>query len=155
MTNTEVIHNFYRAFAKANSEKMVGFYDAQAKFRDPALGELLGEEVKNMWRMLIQRSKGNLKITYGNVKADEKSGSAQWKAEYTFGPSGRKVINNITAEFQFRDGKIIRHHDTFNLWGWSRQALGWKGWILGWTPFMRRQIQKQSRSLLERWRSPQ
>lgn len=99
--------------------------------------------------MLIHRSKGNLKITYDNVKADENTGSAHWIAEYTYGQTGRKVVNKISARFEFRNGKIIKHTDHFNLWRWTQQAIGWKGYLLGWTPYIQSKIRQQTNQLLK------
>lgn len=130
---------------------MVSHYGPEIIFQDPAFGELKGEDARNMWRMLIERSKGSLKITFNSVKADDRTGKANWIAEYTFAQTGRHVINKIAAEFEFQNGKIIRHTDYFDLWKWSRQALGWKGYLLGWTSFMQKKIQKQTNGLLRKY----
>jgi hypothetical protein len=62
------------------------------------------------------------------------------------------VINDIHASFIFRDGKIVRHVDQFDLWRWSRQALGTKGLLLGWTPLVRSAVQKQAAKGLAQFR---
>ena len=149
--NTELITKFYESFAKADAEGMVQCYHDNIQFEDPAFGVLKGADAKNMWRMLIERGKGKIKITFTNVLANEKSGSANWAAEYVFSPTGRGVINKISAEFEFQDRKIIKHTDYFDLNKWSQQALGWKGYLLGWTSFMRNKIQKQSRAMLRKY----
>jgi ketosteroid isomerase-like protein len=153
MTNSDLIQRFYKAFADAAAEEMVSCYHPEIIFRDPAFGELKGENAKDMWRMLVNSSKGELKITLGKVEEGADSGSAQWRAEYVFAPTGRKIINYISADFEFREGKIIRHTDHFDLWKWSRQALGWKGLFFGWTPFMRNQIQQRTNGLLKKWQT--
>lgn len=149
MNNTELIHHFYKSFALGEAEEMIMCYDDEIVFTDPAFGTLRGNDAKNMWRMLIHRSKGNLKITYDNVKADENTGSAHWIAEYTYGQTGRKVVNKISARFEFRNGKIIKHTDHFNLWRWTQQAIGWKGYLLGWTPYIQSKIRQQTNQLLK------
>ncbi|MDO9552645.1 nuclear transport factor 2 family protein [Rhodonellum sp.] len=148
-SNGVLLHEFYTAFAKADADRMSACYHSEVVFTDPAFGELKGRDVEMMWRMLIKRSKGNLKITFRNVHADEKNGTVDWIAEYVYGGTGRKVVNTIHASFEFMDGKIIRHNDQFDLWAWTRQALGWKGFLLGWTPFMKAKIQKQTNKLLK------
>ena len=35
-------------------------------------------------------------------------------------------------------------HDSFDLWRWSRQALGTKGLLLGWTPLVRNAVRAQA-----------
>ena len=54
------------------------------------------------------------------------------------------MINDIQARFVFRDGKICEHHDTFDLWRWSRQALGTTGLLLGWTPLVQGKVRQQA-----------
>ena len=147
--NDSMILRFYEAFANGDARTMAECYHPQITFNDPAFGELQGEEVGKMWRLLIDRSRGGLKITYGNIQADENSGSADWRADYVFSATGRRVTNRIQAQFEFRDGLIIRHIDHFDLWRWARQAIGWKGWLLGWSGFFRNRLQKGTRKLLE------
>ncbi|HTF05502.1 MAG TPA: nuclear transport factor 2 family protein [Bacteroidia bacterium] len=149
MSHQQLIQTFYESFARGDAAGMVACYHDHIVFHDPAFGELKGNDAKNMWRMLIERSKGEIKITFSDVRADETTGSANWVAEYKFAQTGRDVINRISATFEFRDGKIIRHTDVFDLWKWSRQALGWKGWLLGWSSLMKKQIRKQTASLLK------
>jgi hypothetical protein len=73
---------------------------------------------------------------------------AYWEALYTFSASGRKVHNKIRAHFEFKDGLILRHTDSFNLHRWASQALGWKGFLLGATSFFKKKLNKQTRRLL-------
>ena len=151
MNNAQLITNFYEAFAKGDAEAMVACYHNDIQFHDPAFGDLQGEDAKNMWRMLIGRNKGNIHITFSNIVANEKTGSANWRAEYVFSQTNRKVINVIAAKFEFADGKIIKHTDSFDIYKWTKQALGIKGYLLGWTGFMRNQIQQQSGKLLKKY----
>ncbi|WP_424492337.1 nuclear transport factor 2 family protein, partial [Pseudomonas viridiflava] len=83
-------------------------------------------------------------LTFDNVRADERSGGAHWVATYLFSQTGNIVINDIQARFVFRDGKIYEHHDHFDLCRWSRQALGFKGLLLGWTPLVRNAVRAQA-----------
>lgn len=149
--NENLITKFYTAFSNSDAETMAKCYHPNIEFQDPAFGILKGKEVPNMWRMLISRSKGNLKIAFSNVKADDKSGSAKWIAEYHFSKTNRKVVNVIHAKFEFQDGLIVKHTDDFNVWKWTQQALGLPGYLLGWTPFLQKKIQEQSRDLLKKY----
>ena len=149
--NKKLIEQFYAAFQNSDVEKMIACYHSEIIFEDPAFGVLKGAEAGNMWRMLIERGKGNIDISYSDVQADEKNGSAHWEAKYPFSKTGRKVHNKIDANFQFKDGKIIKHTDKFDLWKWSSMALGLSGTLLGWTPFMQNKIRQQSRGLLKRY----
>ena len=149
--NAEVIRNFYEAFARNDAEGMVACYHDGIKFTDPAFGTLEGKYAKNMWRMLIENGKGNIKIDFSNVAAKNERGSADWVAEYVFSKTGRKVINKIHAEFEFREGKIFRHVDDFDIWTWSKQALGISGYLLGWSSFMKNKIQQNAKSALAQY----
>ena len=152
MTNNEdVIVKFYTAFANANVEKMCECYHPNVQFNDPAFGFLNGNEVFQMWKMLIERSKGNIKIDFSEITANEHLGSARWIATYRFSKTNRNVVNTIAAKFQFKDGLIIKHTDDFDIWKWSRQAFGIKGILLGWTGFMQNKIQQQARMSLKKY----
>jgi len=153
MSNEALIRKFYEAFARADAESMVDCYAPNVIFTDPAFGELQGDEAKSMWRMLIENSKGQLSLTFDNIKATDQIGSADWVACYTFSQTGRKVVNRIAARFEFENGLIVRHSDHFDLWKWSRQALGLPGYLLGWTPFMKNKIQQRARRQLEKYRA--
>ena len=50
----------------------------------------------------------------------------------------------IDAAFEFREGLIVRHVDTFGLWRWSAMALGAKGAFLGWLPPVQSAIREQA-----------
>ncbi|HLF51870.1 nuclear transport factor 2 family protein [Flavobacterium sp.] len=149
--NENLITKFYTAFSNSDAETMAKCYHPNIEFQDPAFGILKGKEVPNMWRMLISRSKGNLKIAFSNVNSEDQSGSAKWIATYNFSKTNRKVVNVIHAKFEFQDGLIIKHTDDFNVWKWTQQALGLPGYLLGWTPFLQKKIQEQSRDLLKKY----
>jgi len=155
MHNEDIIKHLYNSFAKGDANGMISCYDSNIIFNDPVFGELKGGDVRNMWRMLLQKSDGNLKIRFNNIEADNKNGRAEWTAEYVFSKTGRKVFNSIKAKFEFQNGKIIRHEDHFDLWSWSKQALGWRGYLFGWTPLMKMGIRKMARKGLERFKSQQ
>lgn len=143
-TNQETIIKFYTAFSNGNADQMCECYHSTINFRDPVFGLLKGVEVCKMWEMLLEKSKGNLKIEFSEIKADKFTGSARWIASYTFSKTNRKVINSVYAEFQFQEGLIIKHTDDFDIWIWAKQAFGWKGFLFGWTGFMQGKIQNQA-----------
>jgi ketosteroid isomerase-like protein len=151
MDNLQIIHDFYEAFARQDAESMVKLYHDNIMFTDDGFGTLDGERAKMMWRMLVERGKGNIKITYKNTKVDGDTGSADWTAEYIFGATGKKVINHIHAEFRFQEGKIIRHIDSFDFWKWSSQALGILGWLLGYTSFLKKSVMRKANETLDQY----
>jgi len=151
MENKALINQFYTAFVAGNAEQMANCYHDEIVFEDPAFGQLKGERAIAMWRMLLSNNEANLKVKYSYVEANEKTGSAQWIANYNYGPQKRAVENHVKASFEFKDGKIIKHTDVFDLWKWTRQALGVSGYVLGWSPFMRNKIQEKTNALLDKF----
>ncbi|ELQ03274.1 nuclear transport factor 2 family protein [Pseudomonas syringae] len=141
--NSALITRFYEAFAQLDAESMSACYTDDVLFSDPAFGELRGAQVGDMWRMLTSRAK-NFSVVFDQVRADDQTGSAHWVATYLFSQTGRTVVNDIQARFVFRDGKICEHRDHFDMWRWSRQALGLKGLLLGWTPLVRNAVRAQA-----------
>ncbi|MEI6864523.1 hypothetical protein [Flavicella sp.] len=80
-------------------------------------------------------------INFDNIQATPENGKVNWVAEYLYGNKKRKVVNLVSANFKFKDNKIIEHFDTFDLWKWSRQAFGIQGFLIGWTTSMKNKIQ--------------
>ncbi len=143
------IEQFYRAFNNLDAEKMVSRYHKDVIFEDPAFGVLKGERATNMWKMLCASQKGKeFKVHVTHIESSAEVTTATWEAFYVFSKTGRKIHNIVHAEFRFKEGKIISHKDTFDLYKWSKQALGTKGLILGWTPFFKNKLQIQTNRLL-------
>ncbi len=151
LTHSDLITKFYTAFAAGNAADMNACYHSDILFQDPAFGKLRGERAKNMWLMLLSNKSANTRISYSNIMASESVGHATWKAEYVYGKSKRPVVNKIQANFKFKEGKIIEHTDTFDLWNWSRQALGVPGYMLGWSAYMRTKIQQTTKDRLDKY----
>ncbi len=145
--NEKVIHRFYTDFQGLNYRGMQEAYHDDAEFSDPVFGTLTSQEVKAMWQMLLTRST-DLKISFSDVQASDAAGKCHWEAWYTFSKTGRSVHNIIDAQFEFKDGKIYRHHDVFSLWRWSRQALGRSGLLMGWTPWVQHKVRESARKSL-------
>lgn len=148
----QLVETFYSAFKNLDAETMINCYHEQVVFEDPAFGVLKGNHAKNMWRMLCESQKGkDFKIIYSNIEANNLKGEAHWEAFYTFSKTGRKVHNVIQAQFEFKEGKIIKHTDTFNLYKWSKQAFGLTGFLLGWTSFFKNKLKVQTNQLLSKY----
>jgi ketosteroid isomerase-like protein len=148
--NAQLITDFYSAFQRRDGDAMAAFYHPDAEFSDEVFLNLRHGGVTSMWRMLCERGK-DLTLEFRDVQADDRTGRAHWEAHYTFSASGRKVHNIIDAEFEFKDGKILRHRDRFDFHRWSRQALGPMGLLLGWTPFLKNKVRGTARGSLEKF----
>jgi ketosteroid isomerase-like protein len=150
--NAVLIERFYRALGRRDAEAMIAGYAPDATFDDPVFRELDAAGAAAMWRMLCARGK-DLAVVTSNVEADHGSGRAHWVATYTYAATGRRVENRIEALFAFREGRIVRHVDHFDLWRWLRQALGAKGVLLGWAPPVQSAVRAQAAKALADWRS--
>ena len=149
MNNKELIEKFYTAFQQKDYAGMIACYHSDVHFSDPVFTDLHGSQAKAMWHMLCERGK-DLQVVFSDVEADERNGRAHWEATYTFS-TGRKVHNIIDAALEFQDGLIIRHQDSFDLWRWTRMALGPTGLFLGWTPLIQNRIRQTALAGLEKF----
>ncbi len=139
MDNSEFIKNFYTAFQNKNWKQMQECYHEEVHFSDPVFPDLHGKKARAMWHMLTSAST-DLTLTFSDIKTNSENGTCHWEAIYSFSKTGRKVHNKIDAHFTFKDGLILAHKDYFDLWKWSRMALGPTGTLLGWTPFIKGKI---------------
>lgn len=143
MTPTpQLITSFYKAFQNKDYKAMQNCYAEDAVFNDEVFENLNAAEVKAMWEMFCKKGK-DVEINFSNINVDEKYGTAEWVASYTFSKTNNKVVNHIKAKFTFRDGKISSHTDKFNFYKWARQALGTAGLLLGWTSYLKNKVRKE------------
>jgi len=149
--NAQIIERFYSAFQKLDYTTMQSCYSDDIIFNDPAFGILEGFEAKAMWEMLCKNAK-NFSLKFSNIQLlDEEYATCDWVANYTFSKTGRKVTNKIKAHMRLQDGMIIEHTDQFDIWKWSRQALGLPGILLGWSGYLKNKIRSNARKSLEKF----
>lgn len=156
----QLIREFYTCFQNGDWKGMQACYHEDVVFYDPVFENLEGTKVKAMWEMLL-RSARDLRITFSDIQADDENegmaegddiyGSCNWVATYTFSQTGRRVVNKVKARFKFQDGKIAEHMDSFDLWKWSRQALGLPGILFGWSTVMQKKIRAMARKNLDKF----
>ena len=152
--NETLIERFYSAFAARDGDAMAACYAPDATFSDPVFQGLKDGEPGDMWRMLTERAQ-DLRIELLEHESQGDSGSAHWVAHYSYAQTGRPVTNDIRATFRFKDGLITEHVDDFDLYAWTRQALGTTGTLLGWTPILRGTVRKRARAALDEYRRPE
>ncbi|MEO5683165.1 MAG: nuclear transport factor 2 family protein [Chitinophagaceae bacterium] len=149
--NQQIIQRFYTAFQQMDYKTMQDCYSEEPVFSDPAFGLLQGREVKAMWEMLCKNAT-NFSLSFSNIRLlDEEYATCDWIATYTFSKTGRNVINIVKAHMRIQDGKITEHTDKFDMWKWSRQALGMPGLLLGWSNFIQGKVNKNARKSLEKF----
>ena len=142
----EIIERLYAAMNAHDGEAMAACYADDARFEDPAFGELRDGRVKDMWRMLCARAE-DLVVELGEHDDEQ----AHWIATYTF-RTGRKVVNDVRARFIFGpNGLIVDHRDDFDLRRWAAQALGPPLALLGYTPLLAPVIRRTTAKQLDAW----
>jgi hypothetical protein len=154
--NETTLNRFYTAFAALDADTMASCYAEDASFNDPAFTLNGRHEVGGMWRMLCgatqAKHREDWRLEFKDVQADDHNGQTHWEAHYRFSVSNRLVHNIVEAKFSFTpDGLIASHTDSFDFWRWSRQALGYGGWVLGWAPFFSKQVRAGARENLNRY----
>jgi hypothetical protein len=151
--NAQTLTRFYTAFAALDANNMASCYAEDATFKDPVFKLRTQEEVGGMWHMLCAatraRHRQDWQLAFQDVRADDSTGHVHWEAHYRFSGSNRMVHNIIESDFTFTpEGLIASHTDQFDFWRWSRQALGFGGWVLGWAPYFRTLVGRQARAAL-------
>ena len=144
----QLVADFYAAFGRRDHLAMAALYTPDARFSDPVFGTLQGREVVAMWRMLTEGA-SDLEITVRDITAHDDRAAATWEARYTFSETRRRVHNVVEAHMTLVGGLIDRHDDHFDLWRWSRQALGPAGLLMGWTPVIRIAVHRRARRRLD------
>src|SRR5688572_6465543 len=144
--SAEQIERFYAAFDRRDGTAMAALYAPDGHFRDPVFGDLTGAEAGAMWRMLTRTAR-DLKVELPEHDAT----SAHRIPRYTFSATGLPVVNDVRATFRIEYHLIVDHVDEFSFWTWSRQALGTKGLLLGWTPFLRSKVGGTAKAGLDKY----
>jgi ketosteroid isomerase-like protein len=149
--NAALIFRFYDAFTARDADAMASCYATDVRFSDPVFPELRGQAAGDLWRMLCESGK-DLHLEAAEIEADDAVGRARWVARYTFGATGRPVVNDIRATFRFEQGRIVEHRDAFDFHVWARQALGFPGLAFGWSGWMQRKVQARAARRLHAFR---
>jgi ketosteroid isomerase-like protein len=146
--NKDLIKTFYDAFSKLDFRTMQSCYNDNPIFNDPVFGILQGDEVKAMWEMLCKNAR-DFSLQYSSIEVDGEYATCNWTATYAFSKTGRRVINNVKAHLRIQNNKISEHTDEFDLYKWSRQALGLTGTLLGWSGYLKNKIRFDAKSRLK------
>jgi hypothetical protein len=147
--NHALVTRLYTCFVNSDGDGMAACYHPEASFSDPVFPNLSGSLVGDMWRMLNSKKADPASRSFTNVQATATTGSAHWEARYKFPLNGLPVHNIIEAQFEFKDGLIYKHVDTFDFYWWARQAFGVQGFLMGWTDFFKGKVRASIRARLD------
>ena len=119
--NAALIEQLYTSLDRHDYDAMARCYAPDATFRDIAFDLRGAADIRAMWRMIAS---GDIRAKFDSVQAKDREGGARVIDEYTFGDTGRRVLNVIESHFRFRDGRIIEHRDECDAGAWGKMALG-------------------------------
>jgi hypothetical protein len=120
-----IAERFYEAFMVRDYYTMGLLYASHATFSDPVFPRLTAQGARLMWQMLLSEAE-DLEIDVKILEDTPDRARVDWSARYTFTPTKRVVVNRVHTE------------------------LGWKGWLLGFTPLVQDKVRGQAaRSLKE------
>ena len=146
--NEKLLTRFYEAFRASNFREMQKCYHKDIEYNDPFF-RINGKRAQAMWHMLLEK-KGNPKTkAFNNVRANDDNGSVSWNARYMFSITKRFIHNEVEAEFVFKDGKIISHKDSFNMYSWCKMAFGFVGIIFGWSFYFQIKLKRMANKRLD------
>jgi len=144
-----VAERFYEAFMVRDFYTMGLLYANHAAFSDPIFPRLSAKGVRLMWQMLLTEAE-DLAIDVKVLEDSPERARVQWVAHYAFPPTKRVVVNRVQTDMRIAAGKIVQQVDQFSFWRWAGQALGPRGWMLGWTPMVQNKVRaKAAESLSE------
>jgi len=143
-----VATRFYEAFMVRDFYTMGLLYANHATFSDPVFPRLTAQGARLMWQMLLSEAE-DLEVGVKILEDSADRARVDWTARYTFTPTKRVVVNRVHTKMVLAAGKIVQQVDDFSFWRWSGQALGWKGWLLGFTPLVRDKVQHQAAKSLK------
>lgn len=143
MKSKELVSAFYEAMKARDYRTMASLYAINAVFSDPVFPSLSGFEAGKMWEMLLKSAK-DMEVEYKILDHGKDKAKVRWVAHYTFSRTGRKVRNEVVSTFEILDGQILTQRDRFNFGKWSRQALGFFPWLLGFTGVTQKKVQESA-----------
>lgn len=149
MTNEQVVRDFFSCYQKHDFQGMHNCLHSDVKFSDFAF-DIKGSDVFAMWEWFCTRKnpetgeKSVEVLSFKDVKAGEENDvvTATYEITYLFSDTKRIVRYFIDSRFEFRNGKIVKHHDDGSIKTWSKQAFGPPISWLYWTPFFKKRVHK-------------
>ena len=152
----DTLQTFYHAFLALDARKMSACYAADARFADPLMRVEGRDGIGSMWQMLcdaiVSNGRADWRLLVGELQIEGERGHVHWEPKYRFGSDDQRVHNLIDSSFTFNEqGLIASQHDRYDLWRWSRQALGTRGTLLGWMPWFRARLRERAARHLEAW----
>jgi len=147
-SNILLLNTFFKSLKHNEYHQLTDCYSDGAVYFDPIFGLLERDKLIALWEMLSKNAKGLL-IEYGEVvSVDQEYYTCEWSITYQYPPTGRKVYSAIKSYFLIKDGKIEEHSNAYSIHDWSKQAIGFSGWLFGWNRFFQQSIKNKAQKAL-------
>jgi SnoaL-like domain len=140
----EVTRKFFERLAARDLSGMLACCHPDIQYRNPFFG-LQGAEVGVMWQMWWSYLPD---VRVVCQESSIRNGFVDWKADYTYPPTGRYIEHYLSAHLTFVEDKIILHVDRFNLHQWGSSAYGFIGDRIGGWSLFEKFIAANARKLL-------
>lgn len=149
----QTLERFFTALANRDAQGMAACYAYGARFEDPVF-ELQGHrEIMGRWSLLFDHPAPAADVwtlSFHSLHTLHNRGNARWEPTFVHLPTGRVVHNIVYSQFNFDDdGLITLQRDNFDFWRWARQAYGFLGLMMGWTPLLWDQARTQAHISLQ------
>jgi ketosteroid isomerase-like protein len=142
------VHSFFQCLESGDGAGAAASYAADVQYSDPLLGMLTGQRALLRWPHFLKKAQG-LDLFFNILSTDAGAVKARYRLRYTDAGTGRRIDNDVHAEFTTRDDKIIRHRDSFSTWRFAAMQLGIQGRLLGFLPPLIHRLQREARADLE------
>ena len=147
-SNILLLNTFFKSLKMNEYQQLNGCCSEHVVYFDPIFGLLERNKLIGLWEMLSKNAKG-LTIDYGEiVPVDDEYYTCDWSITYYYPPTGRKVQSSIKSYFLLKEGKIEEYSNAYSIHDWSKQAIGFTGWLFGWNRFFQQSIKNKAQKAL-------
>jgi hypothetical protein len=141
------IETYFDAFSKGDYRTMRSLCDPKITFNDPVYTSLQGKSVFALHHFMAERRICPT-ITIRSISEKGNRVKVKWTNEYEYATYKTHISIDVRSIFHFEHTSIISQTDQYNLWKWSKMALGFTGTYLGWTPMFRSTLRRSSQQSL-------
>jgi len=121
---------YLQAIKEQDLKTISSCFHEEAEFYEPAYGKLTGPKIAAWWTFFFAQAK-EFHSEFDSLKVNGDKATVHSEHWYYWNATGAGVHNLVESEFDFKDGKIFRQIDNYNLNAWAFQALESK--FMGWT----------------------
>jgi hypothetical protein len=137
ITEEKCISKLFTAIETGDTYSIMECYHDFSTIYDPIVGTIYGE-VAPYYPSLLATSFLSARIEVTKLVTEKLSGFAEVKIQLTRRESNKVITCRGRLEFEFKDGKICRQVNEYNVWHLMREIDGKPGSLFGMLPSYRR-----------------